>query len=48
MVHHSGASTESLGTHSRGIEPSLRGAIREGFLEEVRLKLTVNERIGVC
>lgn len=28
--------------------PHLCGAIREGFLEELRLKLIPQERIGVC
>lgn len=30
------------------MEPSLGAAIREGFLEEVRLKLFPKEKIGVC
>lgn len=45
---YNGTSTEYSEAHSRGIEPSLWGAIREGFLQEVRWKFIPKERRGVC
>ena len=45
--YNNGASTEYSEAPSRGIEPIPGGTIREGFLEEVRLKLIPKERIGM-
>ena len=45
--YNNGASTKYSEAPSRGIEPNLGSAIREGFLEEVRLKLIPKERIGM-
>lgn len=46
--YNNGASTEYWEAPTGGMEPSLGAAIREGFLEEVRLKLFPKEKIGVC
>ena len=45
--YNNGTSTEHSEMPSRVTEPRLKGAIREGFLEEVRLKLIPKERM-VC
>lgn len=43
-----GASTDYSGAHSKALKLAWVGAIREGFLEEVRLEMISKERIGVC
>lgn len=40
------ARTDCSEAHSKEIEPSLGGVIREGFLEEVRLKLIPKKKSG--